>query len=260
MCASHLIQNSTIIAIFLWNSLGAAFITPLYFYFIVKSNHTSRDATIPLNEARGLLPTTLANALFPLLMFLPARLGWSSHEHQVSTALFSLSPVFMVLVLVLSSRPGTSLTKFATPKNEKNPNEDAPWTIASLSAAGAISGLVHSYVVVNAILNLSIEEMFLPGTSKVWAAGLGAYAALQEGVHLFTQFDYWVTASAVVVFVWGLLGKLPRGSRSGKGLVWTVIATLVVGPGAAGSIVLVTREVRLREVEASNARRRQRHE
>jgi len=225
---------------------------------ILQSEHTHRDATIPLNEARGLPPTVVANALFPLLMYVPKWFSWSSEDHQGYIALFSLTPVFMVVAVVLFSRPGTTLTRFETPKDRDIPNDDEPWTVASFYAIGVISAVVHVFVVGRAILgighcDIGVLGMFLPLPQKVSAAGFGSYAALQEGVHLFTQFDWWVTVVAVVVFTHQLLCKaslhLDEKYQGTQDLLWIVVGCLVVGPGAAGSAVLVVREQRLRMLE-----------
>lgn len=156
----------------------------------------------------------------------------------------------MVLVLVLFSRPGTSLTRLATPRDDQNPNVDAPWIIASLGVTGILAGLVHLHVVTNSVLRgLSIPDLFMPKPSGIAIVGGTSYASLQAGVHLFTQFDWWVTAVAALVFTWEMLvAKVPRGGRSDRRLLWIAIANIVVGPGAAGSFVLAARELRLRDV------------
>jgi len=164
----------------------------------------------------------------------------------------------MVAVVVLFSRPGTTLTRFETPKDRNNPNDDEPWTVASFFAIGVISGVVHLFVVGSAIVgighsDLGVLEMFLPLPQRVSAAGYGSYAALQEGVHLFTQFDWWVTVVAVVIFMHQLLYKaslhLDEKYQGKQDLLWIAVGCLIVGPGAAGSAVLVVREQRLRMLE-----------
>lgn len=247
-----------IIFIFLWNMAGAAMVMPIYFYLLTKSEHTVRDHTIPLNEARGLPPTLIANALFPLLIFAPRWRGCSAHTHQGLIALYHLTPAIMIVVVVACSRPGTTLTQIATPKKKAAPNEDAPWIVASLIATGVLSAAVHLYVVLAAISaswegrsDLSMSRLLLPAPQESFNMPQGSLAALVEGAHLFTQLDWLVLAAASVVFTNDLLKKSSEGQAGNKKhqqveLWWNIVGTAVLGPAAAGSFVLAAREVRLR--------------
>ncbi|GKT92698.1 hypothetical protein Ct61P_10548 [Colletotrichum tofieldiae] len=244
---------STILFIFLWNTFGAAFVAPIYFYFLTQSRHTARDPTIPLNEARAFPITLVANAVFPLLMFTP---GGSDHERHGFIAQFSLTPVFMVLCIVFFSRPGTSFTSFATPKDEARPNADAPWIVASLCATGVLTAAQHLYTVAAACLapngdagRLTWTRVFVPSASKVLSWPQGSQMALVEGAHLFTQLDWLITAVACVVFTHYLLRSSSNDRQEGSGLVSLAaisLATAILGPGSAGSFALMVREKRLR--------------
>ncbi|KAF6831348.1 hypothetical protein CPLU01_06767 [Colletotrichum plurivorum] len=239
----------TILFIFLWNSLGAAFVAPIYFYFITQSRHASRDPTIPLNEARAFPPTLVANVIFPFLMFTP---GASDHERHGFIALFGLTPVFMFLCIVFFSRPGTSFTAFATPKDETRPNADAPWIIASLCATGVLTAAQHLYTV-GACLgdagHLTWAQVFVPSASKVLSWPKGSQMALVEGAHLFTQLDWLITAVSCVVFTHNLLRSSSKNRQEGLGLTSLAaisLAAIVLGPASAGSFALMAREKRLR--------------
>jgi hypothetical protein len=241
---------------------GAAMVTPIYFYFLTKSQHTARDNTIPLNEARGLPPTLIVNALFPLLIFAPSWLGWSAHTHQGLIGLYHLTPAIMIVVVVACSRPGTTLTQTATPKKKTAPNEDAPWVVASLVATGVLSAAVHIYIVVAALLpswrgrsDLSVSRLFIPAPQESFAMPQGSLPALVEGAHLFSQFDWLVLAAASVVFTNHMLEKSSQGQGVRKKdkraeLIWNMVGTAVLGPAAAGSFALAAREVRLRTAPA----------
>lgn len=226
---------------------------PIYFYFITQSGHAVRDPTIPLNEARAFPLTLVANAIFPLLMFTP---GGSDHERHGFIALFSLTPILMVLCIVLFSRPGTSLTSFATPKDERKPNVDAPWIVASLCATGILTAAQHMYTVAATCFSpaegtagLSWARVFVPSAGSVLSWPNGSQMALVEGAHLFIQFDWLITAAACVMFVHYLLWVSSNGRQNGGGwasLTCISLAALVVGPAAAGSFALMAREKKLR--------------
>ncbi|KAK1969634.1 hypothetical protein LY78DRAFT_690383 [Colletotrichum sublineola] len=244
----------TILFIFLWNSLGAAFVAPIYFYFLTQSRHTARDATIPLNEARAFPLTLVANAVFPLLMFTS---GGSDHEKHGFIAQFSLTPVFMVLCIVFFSRPGTSLTTFATPKDKARPNADAPWIVASLCATGVLTAAQHLYTVAATSLALTSEDaghltwaqVFVPSASKVLSSPQSSQMALVEGALLFTQLDWLITAIACVVFTHCLLRSSSNNGQEGSGLASLAaisLAAAILGPASAGSFALMVREKRLR--------------
>ncbi|RYP37977.1 hypothetical protein DL767_002705 [Monosporascus sp. MG133] len=254
----NLFLRHTIIFIWLWNLGGAAFVAPIYFYFIARSGYTDRDATIPLNEVRGFPPTVVANALFPLFLFYPAWSGWSAYDHQGYIGLYHFTPMLMVVTVVTFSRPGTTLTSFASSKNKDAPNEDAPWVVASYIATGVISAAVHVYVVVAAMLqlpagssSLSLSGLFVPAPRNVLAAPRDSYEALLEGAHLFTQLDYLVLSAACVVFTHHMLQKASRGTSRGgnRELAWIILGTVLLGPAAAGSFAFAVREQRLRDEE-----------
>ncbi|KAK7224683.1 hypothetical protein V2G26_012686 [Clonostachys chloroleuca] len=251
----NLFLRHTIIFIFMWNIAGAAFITPIYFYLICSSGYTARDATIPLNEARGFPPTVVANALFPLLLFIPTWQNWPSHDHQGNIGLYHFTPMLMVVTVVLCSRPGTSLTVFESPKDKNAPHKDAPWVVASFLATGVISAAVHLYIIASALTlpstsDVSLPRLFWPKPENVYTASHGSYEALLEGAHLFTQLDALVLSSACVIFTHHLLqSATPPKSRDSMRDMWkNILGTVCLGPGAAGSFALAAREWRLRQL------------
>lgn len=225
---------------------------------MARSGYTARDATIPLNEARGFPPTVVANALYPLFIFYPAWSGWAPHDHQGYIGLYHFSPMLMVATVVACSRPGTTLTALATPKNKAAPNEDAPWVFASYVAVGFISAAVHIYTLVSAVLlgssssELTLTGLFVPAPLRAVRAPRGSQEALLEGAHLFTQLDMLVLSAACVVFTDYMLRKASAPSTttrgSGRGpLLLNMLGTVLVGPAAAGSFAMAVREQRLRQ-------------
>ncbi|KAI0468803.1 hypothetical protein F4859DRAFT_523993 [Xylaria cf. heliscus] len=245
----------TIIFIFLWNAAGAAGVAPIYFYMISRSNHTSRDPTIPLNEARGFLPVVIANALFPFILVLPPWLGWSAYEHHGYLAAFNLTPLLMIVALVIFSRPGTTLTTFDTPKKADSPHEDKGWVTLAFGATGALAAIMHWTIVGGALFSqltrvggMSVTRLIVPSPLKILEASAGSYDALVEGCHLFTQFDVLIVTLSIVVFTQYLLKKASGDKQEDLGqtirlLLWSV----ALGPAAAGSFALLTREGYLRQ-------------
>lgn len=119
--------------------MGAAVVLPLYCYCICLSGATKRDHTIPLNEARALVPTTIAGSLFPLLMFAPAFLNWGTyHEHGYIAHYMWATALGYIIVLVIASRPGAT-----SEKDPKNPDVDATFVSASYVVAGTYAAAVH---------------------------------------------------------------------------------------------------------------------
>jgi hypothetical protein len=86
----------------LWNAMGAAFVQPCYFYFVIRSKAASRDPTIPLNRAIALFIMTLHMVLSPLFLFAPAWLRVSTWDHQGYIAVCKGMPFLIVAVCLMS--------------------------------------------------------------------------------------------------------------------------------------------------------------
>ncbi|KAK8859169.1 Zn 2cys6 transcription factor [Apiospora arundinis] len=253
----------TITFIFLWNAAGAAFVAPIYLYMIAQSQHTKRDPTIPLNEARGFPPTLVANALFPLILFWPVWRGWDIHDHHGYLAFYTITPLLMILVLVAFTRQGTTLSTFETPKDPARPNEDVAWVAGSFYATGMLSALLHVGTVSMALLggapDLSLRRLVWPDPWKVTEAPPGSYQALLEGCHLFTQFDILISGAAIFVFARHMLNASSPALARERGMretVWMVLGSILLGPAAAGSFALSVREGRLRDSVQTDSKKR----
>jgi hypothetical protein len=81
------------------------------------------------------------------------------------------------------------------------------------------------------------------------------YTALIENLHLFSQWD-WVVVALTSLLYSHLLFSHQDGAEKAKGnqrrspveaqeLVYLTIATVILGPGAAGSFALAVREGRI---------------
>ena len=241
---------------FLWNSFGGAVVLPLWCFFNLQSSATKRDRTIPLNEARAFPITTLLSCFFPLFLFAPAALNYPVESQHASISLFSATPLFLVAILVIASRPGaTSL------KDPKNPDIDAPYIIGSFVIAGLYGAAVHLYTIAVSLSttdpDMTFTRLFIPSLGKV---SPGSPNLLVEGAHLFGQFDWIIMAMACALYSYHMLsysrGKsAPLASRVGTSpelepkleLCANILATALLGPGATGSFALAMREYRLRK-------------
>ena len=242
------------------NIAGAGLVIPLYLYLIARSRHTSRDRTIPLNEARAFCPTILVNTLLILLLFAPTWLDWSTYDRQSYIALYQLNPVMTCIAVVLFSRPGTSSTVHETPKDEKNPNIDAPWVVAAYYMTGIAASLAHLCTVSAALScmvgsDVTIARVFRPSPRRVFSALPGSYEALHEGVHLFTQYDLLIAGASCLVWVHWMLQNIPKKNgksnwvgpeKANKEFLYLAVGSAVLGPAGAGSLALAIREKRLR--------------
>jgi hypothetical protein len=217
-----------------------------------------------LNEARAFCPTITVNALTTLLVFAPTWLDYPVEARQGYIGLFQLSPLFITIAVVLFSRPGTSSTVQETPKDEKNPNVDAPWILAAYYLTGVAASLAHLYVLGVALTGaagpeVTLTSIFRPSPGKVFSAPTGSYEQLKAGLHLFSQYDNMIAGAACLVFVHYLLQCIPKangvmnwkaGEKAGGELLALLLGAAVLGPAGAGSFGLAIREQRLRaEIE-----------
>lgn len=99
----------------------------------------------------------------------------------------------------------------------------------------------------------SLTRLFWPTRGKVsnpvdtGSLQPRAYLTLLEGYHLFSQFDWIVVSLACVFYAHLLLGKVDGRTAEWRRLAWLLLGSVMIGPGAVGSIALAVREHRLRE-------------
>ena len=253
--------------------MGAALVQPIYFYFIARSKATLREPTIPLNEAIALFITTLPTVLFPLFLFAPAWLNYSTWDYHGYVAVFQGTPFLMVVICLVSIAFMLPWHGLASKKDSQRPNVDRPWIVASFVMAGTIAAVVHLYTIIGSLKSTNpdsaLTRLFIPSPGKVNSFSTSPYNStststalpagyhmLLEGYHLFTQFDYIVVALSCVVFNHYLLSNI-AGNRSEtssqkksatekRELTYLALGAVVLGPGAAGSFALAIRESRLR--------------
>lgn len=259
--------------------MGAALLQPFYFYFLTQSKTTTRDPTIPLNEAIALFIITLPTVLFPLFLFAPTWLNYSTWQHQGYIAIFQAASFLMAIICL--GRIALMLPRhgLVSKKKAQNPNVDRPWIVASLIMAAIIAATVLAFTVIGSLRSTnpvtSLACLFIPSPSKVdyiprrhTNATLASttlppkYQVLLEAYLLFTQIDWIVVVVSSVVFTHYLLSNSVRGTTKSslqqnhavetRELACHALGSVVLGPGAAGSFALAARARRLREQDESH--------
>nr|ART35004.1 hypothetical protein [Fusarium bulbicola] len=247
-------------AMALCNFNGAAIVLPLYMFLLCRSKARLRDPSVPLYDAVAMPVTAVVILLQPLLIFVPAWLGFDGSEaHHGVIALFQVTPIlvlgfYLSLVSILPLGP-------VTPASCK---EAKRWIVASLILAGIVASAVHIYTVIGALRthdsDASLTRLFVPawgftdpGTIlKTTEGKSGEYAALLENLHLFSQWDWIVVCLSTVVSVHLLLSRrdglkvdMSTSPLEVQELVYLAISTVILGPGGAGSFTLAVREARI---------------
>lgn len=252
-------------AMVLCNANGAAIVLPLYVYLVCRSKARLRDASVPWHEAAALPASTLAILLQPLLVFAPSWMGrGGSSLHHGCIALFQAAPLG---VLGLHLSLASILPRKDSNASASSVKESKKWIVMSLVLVGTVAAAVHFYTVVGALLtrdsDASLMRLFVPAhgfadpiEALPKTRGLPAeYMALVENFHLFSQWDWIVVCLTSVVYSHLLLShrdgveRTKASQRSSptevQELVYLTIATLGLGPGAAGSFALAIREARI---------------
>ncbi|GKU06436.1 hypothetical protein FLAG1_09236 [Fusarium langsethiae] len=248
-------------AMVLCNANGAAIVLPIYLYCVCRSKARLRDPVVPLHEAVALPIITVVMLLQPLLIFAPAWFGYSGSEtHHALIALFQVAPV-IVLGLYVGI---TSLLSYHFPATSLSSKEYKKWISASLILAGSVASAVHIYTLTGALFtrdsDVSLTRLFVPTGGftdpiKTLVSNenlLAEYAALLENLHLFSQWDWIVVCLTSVVYAQLLLSRReglkvnkPAVPYEAQEMIYLTIATVVLGPGGAGSFALAIREARI---------------
>jgi hypothetical protein len=238
---------------------------PLYLYAVCRSKARLRDASVPRHEATALLASTVAILLQPLLIFVPT---WTGNDgnylHHGCIALFQVAPIgVLVFHICLASILPTAASN-TSPSSRKDYKK---YIVASLVLAGTVAAAVHSYTVFGALITRdgqsSLTRLFVPARgfsdpikAPLQLTGLPAeYMALVENLHLFSQWD-WIVVALTSILYSHLLLSLRDGVVEAKARQWTsisenqeliylTIATVILGPGGAGSFALAIREARI---------------
>lgn len=209
-----------------YQTQGAGFVFPLFWLALILSGHTRMSpaaARIDQANAEAALFAVLIGFAVPSVIFLTL-------QDPVVTALWNFFPFWMWLAQTghLFFRPSS---RFHT---------SGYWTVQATFIFTFISSAIsHVSVIWPAKDNLVLlRSLYVPPISPPDPAT----TSLQLATHVFLQWDYIFTMGS------GLIGSLWLASnvrQAASVALWNVIATMVVGPGAAMSGVLLWREWKL---------------
>lgn len=209
-----------------YQTQGAGTVFPLFWLAFILSGHTRLSpATARIDQANA------ESTLFAVLIgyVVPTVLLLALHD-PIVTALWNFFPFVMWLAKIshLFIRPSS---RFHT---------SGYWTVQATFIFTFISSAIsHVSVIWLAKDNLVfLKSLYVPPISPPDPAK----TTIELGVHVFLQWDY------IFTMVSGLIGTLWLASnvrQAASVVLWNIVATMVVGPGAAMSGVLIWREWKL---------------
>ncbi|KAH9079222.1 hypothetical protein EDB83DRAFT_2341471 [Lactarius deliciosus] len=215
-----------------YQTQGAGFFFPLFWLAFILSGHTRMSpvaARIDQANAEATLFAVLIGFAVPTALLVAL-------QDPVVTALWNFFPFWMWLAQRghLFIRPSS---RFHT---------SGYWTVQATFIFTFISSAI-SHVSDNLVL---LKSLYLPPISPPDPTT----TSLRLATHVFLQWDY------VFTMVSGLIGALWFASNVGQAAaiaLWNVIATMVVGPGAAMSGVLIWREWKLNGASGEDSKKEQ---
>jgi hypothetical protein len=201
---------------------GAGFTFPLFWLALILSGHTRLNrvaARIDQARAEAALFAVLAGFVLPTALMLIL-------QDPVVTAAWQFFPAWMWVT--------QAVHVFIRPSSRYNTS--GYWTVQATFIFTFISSAISHIAAILAIMDLTLlRDLYVPPIVPPDPATIN----LQLATHVFFQWD------AVFTMGSSLLGTL-WFARNAKQVVlitlWNVIATVVVGPGAAVSGVLLWRE------------------
>lgn len=219
-----------------YQTQGAGFVFPLFWLAFILSGHTRMSpaaARIDQAKAEATLFAVLIGFAVPTALLVTL-------QDPIVTALWNFFPFWMWLAQSghLFIRPSS---RFHT---------SGYWTVqATFIFTFITSTISHVAVIWPAKDNLVLlRSLYVPPISPPDPANI----SLQLASHVFLQWDYVFTMGS------GLIGTLWLASnvRQAASLaLWNVIATMVIGPGAAMSGVLLWREWKLNGASGESSKK-----
>ncbi|KAI9446645.1 hypothetical protein H4582DRAFT_1907297 [Lactarius indigo] len=221
-----------------YQTQGAGFFFPLFWLAVILSGHTRMSPTaarIDQANAEATLFAVLIGFAVPTALLVTL-------QDSVVTALWNFFPFWMWLAQVghLFLRPSS---RFHT---------SGYWTVQATFIFTFISSVIsHVSAIWPARDNLVLlRGLYVPPISPPDPA----ITSLQLATHVFLQWDY------VFTMVSGLIGALWFASnvrQAASIALWNIAATVVVGPGAAISGVLLWREWKLNGASGEDFKKEQ---
>ena len=208
-----------------YQTQGAGVLSPLFWLALILSGHSrlsSATARIDQANAEATLFAVLIGYVVPSVLLV------TMHD-PIVTALWNFFPFCMWLAKTghLFIRPSS---RFHT---------SGYWTVQATFIFTFISSAIsHVSVVWPAMDNLAfLKSLYIPPISPP-----DAKTSLQLVIHVFLQWDYIFTMGSCLI---GTLWLASNVRQAASVAMWNIIATAVVGPGAALSGVLLWREWKL---------------
>ena len=207
---------------FLYQTKGAGVVFPLFWLALILSGHTRLDRV-----AARIDHATAEATLFAVLIgfAVPSALMWTLQDSAV-TAAWQFFPVWMWVAQAahLFVRPSSRYPM------------SGYWTVQSTFIFTFLVSAISHIAAIGATQDLELlKDLYVPPI----VAPDPATTSLHLATHVFLQWD------ATFTFVSSLLGTLWFATNVKQATLialWDVTATVVVGPGAAVSGVLIWRE------------------
>ncbi|KAI5927410.1 hypothetical protein F4810DRAFT_650842 [Camillea tinctor] len=255
----------------LYQTIGAAVILPLYYashlFASSSPSYYASGRAVPQRYARALLFASVAGYLLPTVaMYLPI---WTFATTQRLTALWQPAPAFVNALLLAASLFPARQDQGADIKHLKR----------VYVFAGAVSALAHVGVVAVCLFpelltattaaSSSSSSSALPSLRSVFIPDRSAWkTSATAGLHYIFQIDEWGLYSSSLLWCWINVGDVLRlaprkdGRKPGAAGVWQLVKAavaivalaVVVGPGAAMTVVWSWREDKLVLIEEDLAR------
>jgi len=228
----------------LWQSFGAAFIIPVYYY-----NHLnwidSKSMALPSIDSSSAkaLPLSFAlGAILAIMVILPTWIDRSPILHQDILAVWNVYPLWVSLAQI------GAVAVFASSKKSKD--KAVWWTRFSYLTAAMFSSLGHLYTAISMLISaepsVGLVRMYVPFLP---AGPQGAHEVLEFGPWLFLQYDNIIISFSSLSWAYILLDRsLAKDSSMRFRLPTTLlISSIVLGPGATVSLALFMRESALHQ-------------
>ncbi len=197
--------------------------------------------------------TTALGFFLPLLLFLPALLGYGTERQQGFVALFQASPLIFGFIQGVVAR-----LIAARHRSVEVMDSDQPFVVGAYILAGLSSAAAHLYVLMISLFThdtaIMFRRVYLPSFVTIDPRAPGK---IIEGTHLFLQLDWVIISLASMLYAYLLLEPrldiIARHLKVSSSLnhvaitLLIVMTTVMLGPGATVSFACAAREAVLRK-------------
>ncbi|ETN46470.1 uncharacterized protein HMPREF1541_00655 [Cyphellophora europaea CBS 101466] len=230
---------------FFYQTVGGAVIIPLYYlcytWIAARPDYWTASRDVPVAKAKTLLPALVFGFLMPTLVTWYPHNAFDIDTLQKLVAFWQITPfVVNILWLIFS----TIYRAFHGKQIEQKHGDVRPLTVVYLlsfvvSAAAHLATLYLCYT--SADPTISFDFVFTPRQVQ--------NPSMAEGLHFTFIVDYWIIF--ISTMIWCLQAQLEitalgrTNLRAFQTVVYIVIGSIVLGPGAVLSAVWWWRESRI---------------